>query len=403
MRREIIKTGKTVEEAINSACAELGCERDNCEWEIIDLPKRGFLGLKNTPAKVKVSIEIPESKPAIKAAAPAIGNIPDPKNREQQARPEPHQNTVTERPYSSGTQQKKPMPEKKPEPQRENRPAAARQPAPQSNNFIPSEEFKAKAKTAAGYLTNILVQIDLPGASVEPVWEDNGLCLRIVGDGLGLIIGRRGDTLDALQYLCGLVANRLDGEYLRVTVDCGDYRVKRRQTLETLARKLSEQVLKTETSRSLEPMNPFERRVIHATVSTIEGVSSTSVGEEPNRRVVITCPGAKRARPSFGKDRPSFSKERAPERERPAPRNDREGSSSPRAPIADRPSWPDKGAKGDRPDERERRPPHGRSRGDRDNRRQGRDRPPAYQPVKEPDHPPTEADNKPLYGKIDLE
>jgi len=403
MRREITKTAKTVEEAINLACIELGCERDDCEWEILDLPKRGFLGLKNTPAKVKVSIEIPENKTAVKTAppgpakepeqAPATESVPAPVNREQQARPEP---------------QKKPAPEKKPEPQKENRfPAAAKQPAKPAASeadFIPSEEFLNKAKIAAGYLAGVLVQIGLSGASVKPVWEENGLVLRIVGDGLGLIIGRRGDTLDALQYLCGLVANRLDGEYLRVTVDCGDYRLKRRQTLETLARKLSEQVLKTETNKSLEPMNPFERRIIHATVSTIEGVSSTSIGEEPNRRVVITCPGAKRTRPSFnGKDRPGFGKDRALERERPAPRGDRERHSAPRPPIADRPSWPDKGAKGDRPDERDRRPPHGRTRGDRDGRRQGRDRPPAYQPVKEPDRPPTEADNKPLYGKIDLE
>ena len=223
--------------------------------------------------------------------------------------------------------------------------------------------------------------------------------MRIIGDGVGQIIGRRGDTLDSLQYLCSLVANRKGGDYLRVTVDCGDYRLRRRATLETLAKKLSAQVLKTGHSKSLEPMNPFERRIIHAAVSVIEGVSSASVGDEPNRRVVITLPGTRPPRRDY------------------APR---ERERTPRTPHQQtpqtRPDWPDKGAKGDRPNDAEnttpgRRamPPRGGHSRDRyrDRRPGSRDRaarPPAYQPTKDkPDVPPTEAENKPLYGKIDLE
>jgi len=367
MSNEIIETGKSVEEAINSACQKLGCEREDCQWEIMDLPKRGFLGLKNTPARVRVSIDRPGSEPSKAKEAP-----PSPKASPQQQA------------------ERKPAPPKKQHPRREARP-----PAPvAATTEPPDEESKLKAAEAADYLATILEKIDLPGAKIETVWEEGGACLRIIGDGMGIIIGRRGETLDALQYLCSLVANRAREGYLRITVDCGDYRLKRKATLESLAKKLSAQAIKTETNRTLEPMNPFERRIIHATVSEIEGVSSTSMGEEPHRRVVIICAGAKNTR------RPHFSKERG--RERPPARSA----------ISDRPDWPDKGAKGDRPDDaggspRRSGPPRGRRDdrrpGGRGDRRDRRDRPPAYQPTKEPDQQPSEAENKPLYGKIDLE
>ncbi|MCL2580318.1 MAG: Jag N-terminal domain-containing protein [Oscillospiraceae bacterium] len=386
MRREIIETGKTVEDAINAACSKLGCEREDCEWEILDLPKKSLFGLKSSPAKVKVAVGEDEVQPA-----PA----PIQEKKELQPQPKP---------------ERKPQPERQPKPEHQPRPVATA-PAPkveERKNYPekadaplaspPSEEMKAKADLAGRYLLDILKQIDLPHATIDPVWDEGGVCLCIKGDGLGIIIGRRGDTLDALQYLAALVANRIDGDYLRITVDCGDYRLKRKSTLEALARKLSSQVLKTDTSKTLEPMNPFERRIIHATVSTIEGVSSASIGDEPNRRVIITSPNAK-----GGRRPPGGSRDRDRNSTRP-PRN--------RAPIADRPSWPDEGAKGDRPDEhgtapgRRSAPPRGR--GDRERRGGGRgerrERTPAYQPTKEqPDTPPTEADNKPLYGKIDLE
>ena len=367
MSNELIQAGKTVDEAIDIACQKLGCEREDCQWEIIDLPKRGFLGIKNSPAKVRVRI------PTSDAPAPAAPKAPAPQRPVQQPpakREEPRPAAPAQKPVQ--------------QPQA-SAPAVPVQP--------PSDECKEKAADAASYLVVLLKEINLPQAKVETVWEEGGACLRIHGDGLGIIIGRRGETLDALQYLCGLVANRVRDGYLRITVDCGDYRLKRKSTLEALAKKLSAQVIKTGSSRTLEPMNPFERRIIHAIVSEIEGVNSTSAGEEPNRRVVITGTGARSGR------RPPKERE---QRERPPART----------PISDRPDWPDKGAKGDRPDDG-RSPPRrsgpGRGRPDRNDRRPGpggrdrRDRPPAYQPVKEPDSPPTEADNKPLYGKIDLE
>jgi spoIIIJ-associated protein len=165
-----------------------------------------------------------------------------------------------------------------------------------------TEDFTEKETQTMDYIQSVLKELGLT-ATLTLEREEGGMRININGDGLGSIIGRRGETLDALQYLASLVSNRRDGDYLRVTVDCGNYRGKRKETLEVLAKKLASQVLKTNVSKTLEPMNPFERRVIHATVSKIEGVTSSSVGEEPNRRVVITTPAARRPSPSRSGDR----------------------------------------------------------------------------------------------------
>ncbi|MDR2933583.1 MAG: protein jag [Oscillospiraceae bacterium] len=261
--KEIIETGKTVDAAIDSACEKLGCQREDCEWEIIDLPKKGFLGLKNVPAKVRVAIDIPEEKSAAPVQAVSAAKAPA-------------------------------------------APAAAKQPAAPAGQISGEAKVQEKNRNdkpagvinqdkillAKNYIGDILQKMGLDAQMIVSE-EEGGVCINIDGKGLGAIIGRRGETLDAIQYLTSLVANRIDGDYMRITIDCGDYRMKRKETLETLARKLASQVLKTNISRTLEPMNPFERRIIHATVSEIEGVSSISTGEEPNRRVVITSPTAK--------------------------------------------------------------------------------------------------------------
>lgn len=276
MRKEIIENGKTVDSAIESACEKLGCSREDCEWEILDLPKKGFLGLKVTPARVRVSIEAPDEKETVKEAiqpekAPVRKEVPRPSQAVQSAQDVP----------KSDSQQSKPREE----------------PEEESEKVLITEGFTEKENTAMDYVSGILREFGLK-ASLNLYRDATGsIYIDIKGDGLGTIIGRRGETLDSIQYLTGLVANRLEGDYIRVTVDCGKYRVKRKETLEALARKLASQVLKTNVSKTLEPMNPFERRVIHATVSTIDGVSSSSIGDEPNRRVVITSPTARRPAP----------------------------------------------------------------------------------------------------------
>ncbi len=143
------------------------------------------------------------------------------------------------------------------------------------------------AEIAKEYLEKVLNAMGVTEFTCEVKEENNGCVISLDGEHLGFIIGRRGDTLDALQYLTGLVANRVDNAYYRVTLDIGNYREKREQALVTLARRLAGQVARTGRRQSLEPMNPYERRIIHTTVQEIEGVTSWSVGSEPNRHVVI--------------------------------------------------------------------------------------------------------------------
>ena len=153
--------------------------------------------------------------------------------------------------------------------------------------FVAVEQVEGKARVAAEYVRGVLKAMEID-ADLSVAKTENGVVLRLSGEGLGVIIGRRGETLDALQYLSSLVANREEGDYIRVTIDSGNYREKRERTLEQLAQKLAAGVLRYGRSSTLEPMNPYERRIIHSTVAKIDGVTSSSTGEEPNRRVVIS-------------------------------------------------------------------------------------------------------------------
>ena len=143
------------------------------------------------------------------------------------------------------------------------------------------------ADVAKEYLEKVLAAMGVTEFTCQVKEENNSCVISLDGEHLGFIIGRRGDTLDALQYLTGLVANRVDNAYYRVTLDIGNYREKREQALVALAQRLANQTLRSGRRHSLEPMNPYERRIIHTAVQEIEGVTSWSVGSEPNRHVVI--------------------------------------------------------------------------------------------------------------------
>jgi spoIIIJ-associated protein len=140
---------------------------------------------------------------------------------------------------------------------------------------------------AVSRLNMVLEKMDLPDVTIDATETENGIVLNMTGEGLGLIIGHRGETLDALQYLISLMANRGEEGYTRITLDTGNYREKREKTLTALARRIALSAVKTRRSTTLEPMNPYERRIIHTAVQGVHGASSWSVGEEPNRRVVI--------------------------------------------------------------------------------------------------------------------
>lgn len=147
----------------------------------------------------------------------------------------------------------------------------------------------AKIQRATKYLSGVLTALGLENFSINPVKKGETVVLDIEGDNLGVVIGRRGETLDSLQYLTILAGNRGEENYCRLSIDCCGYREKRRETLESLAVKTSRKVLKAGRRITLEPMNPYERRIIHSKVSEIEGVSSRSIGEEPFRKVVISA------------------------------------------------------------------------------------------------------------------
>ena len=156
-------------------------------------------------------------------------------------------------------------------------------------NAIVKGELKGGNAAAAAekYLRDLLDGMGVTDYTVDVTEKDNHCTITLDGENLGFIIGRRGETLDALQYLIGLVANRADNAYYRVTLDIGNYREKREQALVALARRLGGQTARTGRRHSLEPMNPYERRIIHTTVQEMEGVISWSVGSDPNRHVVI--------------------------------------------------------------------------------------------------------------------
>lgn len=167
--------------------------------------------------------------------------------------------------------------------------------------YVEEPDENEKLVLAKEYLLDLLGRLGVENAVLNVEEKENAALITIDGENLGTIIGRRGETLDALQYLTSLVCNRAKGEFYKISLDCCGYREKREETLKELAQKIARQVLKTGRNSVLEPMNPYERRIIHSVISEIEGVSSKSVGEDPNRKVVVMSNNPRR--PSRGNDR----------------------------------------------------------------------------------------------------
>ena len=311
MIQETIATGRDVNAAIDNGCRELGINReeDLFDFEIIAREKKGFLGLKTYPAKVRVFREVPDPKPvpAEKPKAPAPAPVPkapapEKKPREERpAAPAPAQPREAREPKEQPKREPRPPRDKKPRedrPRQESRPrperpapeaAEPRQPAAPRMEVEPTDNVRIRVERSAAYVENILRIMGIEDVKVNPKYYEDNVCLQLTGTGLGVIIGRRGETLDSIQYLSSLVANRGEGDYIRINIDSGNYREKRERTLEALARKLANTAVRTGKSTTLEPMNPYERRVIHGAVSQVKGATSSSIGVDPNRRVVISA------------------------------------------------------------------------------------------------------------------
>ena len=299
MIRKQEATGKTVDEARAKACALLGVQADdlNVSYEVLEMPqKTGFLGLKTTPAKVCVSVEEPDA-PAAPAAAPAPA-----------AEAAPVQETAPEVPAAPVEEPAAPVEA----PAAEVEQPAAEQAAPAAAAAADEEtevpiviEENAKVKAAVEYLQEVIVKMGVENVTFSAVQKGEATIIRLDGEHLGALIGRRGETMESLSYLASLVANRLEGDYIKLGLDVAGYRDKRENDLTVLAQRIGNKVRKTGRSFAMEPMNPYERRIIHSAISKMEGVRSESKGEGRDRRVVIysTAPDAQTEN-TYGERRP---------------------------------------------------------------------------------------------------
>lgn len=179
-----------------------------------------------------------------------------------------------------------------------------------------------KADVVAAFLKNVLDKMGIENAGISFEETDDGISVELSGDGLDELIGKKGELIEALQYLSSLVSNKIDREYYRIVIDCGNFRERRREYLEKTAKKLAETVKKTGRTCSLEPMNPYERRIVHSAASEIEGVSTRSVGEEPYRKVLISSTEKKRFNSKSGGYKSKGGRRNGGRREKPKPHYD---------------------------------------------------------------------------------
>lgn len=250
MIKEAIGTGKTPEEALADAKAQLDAPFEaDVKFEVLEMPKKKTLGIfgKNTPAKVRAYYEAPdpvETKPAAKPAKAAKAAKPAPEKKVEAPKP------------------------------------AVKKPVANPEAFAGTEN----------YIRSILKGLGITECEVAfSEEEEDSIAIDLdCGDGYGVVIGRRGETLDAIQYLVRLYMNRGKENYKRVSINIGNYREKRAETLKELAKRNADKVLRNGRNVVLDPMNPYERRIIHTTIQEIEGVDSHSVGSDSERKVVIT-------------------------------------------------------------------------------------------------------------------
>ena len=304
MEKTIITSGKTIDLAIEAALNQLGLDRDSVSVMVLQQAKAGFLGFGAQPAKVQVTYEAPDpvvekspekpksalgsasrSKP--KAAAPV--KKPEPKVEAPKAEPVKAEAPKAEKKAEPPKPEKKaekraeapkaPKPEKKVEPKPEKKAAAPK-------TYTPAEPGSVEEKIE-GFIKGLLEHMD--SKAVPHCWKADGNTYKVdlVGDDLGYLIGRRGDTLDAIQHLANYTINRDVEGHIRINVDAESYREKREDSLRRYARKKAQQVLKARRRTTLEPMNAYERHVIHAALQDMDNITTHSTGTEPNRRVVI--------------------------------------------------------------------------------------------------------------------
>jgi len=307
MEKTMITSGKTIDLAIESALTQLGLDRDSVSVLVLQQAKSGFLGFGAQPAKVQVTYEVPDpivekvpekpksalgsasrSKPkaapvkkpeAPKPEAPKAEpvKVEVPKAEKKAEAPKAPKAKVEKKPEAPKAP-KAPKAEKKAEPKAEKK----AEPAP----YTPAEAGSVEEKIET-FIKGLLEHMDSKAMPQCRKVDGNTYKVDLVGDDLGYLIGRRGDTLDAIQHLANYTVNRDVEGHIRINVDAECYREKREDSLRRYARKKAQQVLKARRRTTLEPMNAYERHVIHAALQDMENINTHSTGVEPNRRVVI--------------------------------------------------------------------------------------------------------------------
>ncbi len=293
MEKTIVTTGKTIDLAIEAALTQLGLDRDSVSVTVLQQAKAGFLGFGAQPAKVQVSYEAPDPVPeapkvalssASRSKPKAAAPVKKPEQPKEAPKPEPvAKEPKADKPKQEPKAEKKSEAPKPPKTPKEPKPAKVKA---EPKVYAPAESGSTEEKIEL-FLKGLLEHMD--SKAVPHCWkvEGNTYKVDLVGDDLGYLIGRRGDTLDAIQHLANYTINRdLDG-HIRINVDAECYREKREESLRRYARKKAQQVLKARRRTTLEPMNAYERHVIHAALQDMENITTHSTGVEPNRRVII--------------------------------------------------------------------------------------------------------------------
>ena len=282
-------TGKTEEEAVSRALAQLGLDRDEVSVEILERAKSGFFGIGASPAKVRVTYGLEEEEPVpAPAPKPAEKRPEAPKAPKAEAKPAGKAEKAPEAPKADKAPRKKKKNKDKPQRKETEGEEELNLPLPEPEDLgEPCGADDEKAAQVRAFLEGLLQHMDA-AAQVTVYQPEKGRYKVILeGEKLGALIGRRGETLDAIQQLTNYSVNRGSDKRVRIHVDAENYRLKREQSLQHLARKVAAKVIKYKRNVTLEPMNAYERHVIHTALQDVENVTTYSMGTEPNRRVIV--------------------------------------------------------------------------------------------------------------------
>ena len=298
---ETTVSAKTLDDAITEALIQLGVTSDQLEYDVIEKGNAGFLGIGRKQAVIKARRKVEKKvndEPVIDFSDAVKGVMKDSKsdnyhkhnNRDNKKKKDNrkkenyHKNNknVTASEKTEKVKEETVKTEKKEKNEKPHKPIQERK----EIELAKVEDITVK--TCEEFLTNVLKAMDMEVEIKTSIDEEGALCIEMNGDNMGILIGKRGQTLDSLQYLTNRVANKAQDGYVRVKLDTEDYRRRRKETLENLAKNIAHKVKRTRRSVSLEPMNPYERRIIHSALQGDRSVTTHSEGEEPYRRVVVT-------------------------------------------------------------------------------------------------------------------